>query len=205
MEKLSVIRSRAAPLLLANIDTDIISPMEAMTKSADPYAALGKYAFAGIRYLDGDADQGIPNAEFALNNDYYRDAQILLTGENFGCGSSRETAPAALQILGISCLIGTTYGDIFFNNCLQRGILPIRLDQANFDKCVSSARQGEFVVDLPNQTITPPDQPAITFDINPFRKDCLLCGLDDISMTLERKAAIRGFQTRDRLCRPWIY
>jgi 3-isopropylmalate dehydratase small subunit len=179
--------------------------MEAITKSSDPYAALEQYAFAGIRYLEGDAERGIPNPEFALNDNYYANAKILLTGENFGCGSSRETAPAALQILGIDCLIGTTYGDIFFNNCLQRGILPIRLDPTDFATCIATSRQGEFVVDLPNQTIIKPDKLALTFDINPFRKNCLLSGLDDISMTLEHEPTIRDFQARDRLSRPWIY
>lgn len=207
MNKITIVKSMAAPLLMGNIDTDIISPMAALTSgsSANPFNALKDYAFAGIRYLNGDVQTKQPNPEFALNDPIYSDAKILITGENFGCGSSRETAPAGIHALGIRCLIGTTFGDIFFNNCYQCGILPIRLDREQLEELIPQCRLGEFIVNLESQKITTPEGELFEFEINEFRKFSLLKGLDDISMTLEQLVTIKRFQEKDRRNRPWIY
>lgn len=207
MDKINLIRSVAAPLLMANVDTDIISPMAALTSSSgsDPFAALEKYAFGALRYVNGDVDTAQADPNFFLNDSRYTGAEILITGENFGCGSSRETAPAGIYALGIRCLIGTTFGDIFFNNCYQRGILPIQLNKETILDFVDQCESGEFVVDLDAQTIVAPRGNLVGFEMNQFRKQSLLKGLDDISMTLEQITAIKSFQARDRDSRPWIY
>lgn len=197
----------AAPLLLANVDTDIISPTAGITSgdSVDIFSSLDKHAFAPIRYIDGDADAGRPNASFPLNNPLYAGARILITGENFGCGSSRETAPAGIYALGIRCLIGTTFGNIFYNNCFQRGILPIRLDRKTIEEFVAESEIGAFTVELDKQTITAPNGRKVRFEITEYRKRSLMRGPDDISMTLERVDEINTFQRGDRTRRPWIY
>ena len=207
MKKITIIKSMAAPLLIDNIDTDIISPMAGLTNgdSDNPFSSVEKYAFAAIRYMDGDVEKALLNPDFSLNDPLYSKAQILITGENFGCGSSRETAPAGIYALGIRCIIGSTFGDIFFNNCFQQGILPVQLDHDIIVALAEQCGEGEFVVDLPDQKLTLPSDTVINFEVNEFRKQSLLKGMDDISMTLIRVAEIKNFQQNDRLKRPWIY
>lgn len=207
MKQFTQVTSMAAPLLLNNIDTDIISPMAALNgaKGNELVGALDKYAFSAIRYVDGDAEKQQPNPEFSLNNPVYSDAKILIVGENFGCGSSRETAPLGISALGISCIIGTTFGDIFFNNCFQCGILPIRVDKEILASIVSQCSEGEFKIDLDNQIILTPSSENIHFETNEFKKNCLLKGFDDIEMSLDRFDEIRTFQKNDQENRPWIY
>ncbi len=199
--------SMAAPLLLNNIDTDIISPMAALNgaKGDELIGALDKYAFAAIRYVEGDAEKQEPNPEFSLNDPTYGQAKILIVGENFGCGSSRETAPLGISALGIRCIIGTTFGDIFFNNCFQCGILPIRVDKETLSSFVEQCQQGEFSVDLVKQNILMPTGDSVHFETNEFKKNCLLKGFDDIEMSLDRLDEITEFQKNDQQKRPWIY
>jgi 3-isopropylmalate/(R)-2-methylmalate dehydratase small subunit len=145
--------------------------------------------------------------DFVLNRPAYRNAQILVAGENFGCGSSREHAPWALLDFGIRCVIAPSFADIFFNNCFKNGILPIVLPQEDVDKLMEDAERGAnatITVDLENQTITGPDGGEIAFDVDPFRKHCLLNGLDDIGLTLEKAAAIDSFEKGAAQARPWV-
>ncbi len=140
-----------------------------------------------------------------LNDRAFADARILLTGENFGCGSSRETAPSALYELGFRVLIGSSFGDIFANNCFQRGLLVIVLELDTVAALAAEARQGHFQVDLESQRITSPRGMVVSFDVNPLRRDQLLSGLDDVGMTLRLSDEISGFQAADRQRRPWVY
>jgi len=203
MQPFVKIVSKAAPFMFPNVDTDIITPMNRLMQQSDK--PLSYYAFEPYRYLDGNADTNQPNPDFCLNQPEYDGAAILITGENFGCGSSRESAPAAIFDLGIRCVIGASFGEIFFNNCFQRGLLPIQISVDLVRELADQTPAGEFTVDLENQQIVSPQQQVISFDINPLRKTSLLQGLDDIGLTLQREAEIAEFQTRDRLERPWIY
>jgi 3-isopropylmalate/(R)-2-methylmalate dehydratase small subunit len=203
VQSLHRVESLAVPLLRANIDTDIITPMRRIiARSTRP---LAHYAFEPLRYLDGDGDRGLPNPDFVLNDPAFAGAGILLTGENFGCGSSRETAPAALHALGFRVIIGSTFGDIFSNNCFQRGILIIALDADTVAALAAEARQGRFVVDLESRTIVSPQGLRVPFAVNPLRRELLLSGLDDIGMSLRLAAEIAAFQEADRVLRPWVY
>lgn len=162
-----------------NIDTDVITPMNRLTNLGDGHS-LGHYAFEPLRYVDGDGDSGRPDPAFALNDPVYAGARIMICGENFGCGSSRESAPAAIAELGFRCLVGTGFGDIFFNNCFQQGILPIVL--ANVDELVTACTGGgEFSLDLEAQTLTTPSQHTLTFEVNALKKEGLLNGVDDLA------------------------
>ena len=166
-------------------------------------SGLGKNLFDEMRF-DDDGNE-IPG--FVLNQPAYREAQILVAGENFGCGSSREHAPWALLDFGIRCVVAPSFADIFFNNCFKNGILPIVLPQEDVDKLMDDASRGAnavITVDLESQTITGPDGGSITFDVDPFRKHCLLNGLDDIGLTLEKAAAIDSFETEATQARPWV-
>jgi len=207
LDKFGIIESVAAPLTLSNIDTDIISPMAALSaaSSSTVYSSLERYAFAALRYKNGDVDKAIPDPSFPLNDPKFSGAEILITGENFGCGSSRETAPAGISALGVRCLIGTTFGDIFFNNCFQRGILPIKLNKEVIDQFVAQSTAGQFKVNLRDQEIRSPSGTLVRFSVNQFRKDSLLLGLDDISMTLNRMNEVREYQKADKARRPWVY
>jgi 3-isopropylmalate/(R)-2-methylmalate dehydratase small subunit len=203
VQPLQRIESIAAPLLRANVDTDVITPMRRITsRSSQP---LAHYAFEPLRYLGGDGDTGRPNPDFVLNDPAYAGARILLTGENFGCGSSRETAPAALYALGFRIIIGSSFGDIFANNCFQRGILVICLDGETVQALAAEARQGRFVVDLESCRITSPQGLEVRFEVNPLRRELLLSGLDDIGMSLRLTREIAAFQVADRERRPWVY
>jgi 3-isopropylmalate/(R)-2-methylmalate dehydratase small subunit len=187
---------------MINVDTDKIIPKQHLKTIRR--TGLGKALFDEMRYRD----DGTENPDFILNKPAYRQAKILVAGENFGCGSSREHAPWALLDFGIRCVIASSFADIFYNNCFKNGILPIKLPQAVVDTLMDDARKGanaRLSVDLAAQTITRPDGGTVPFDIDPFRKQCLLDGLDDIGLTLGKAPAIAGFEERNRLMQPWLW
>ena len=202
MEKFTKLEGVAAPLKMINVDTDMIIPKQYL--KTIKRTGLGQGLFAEKRYRD----DGSENPDFVLNKPAYRKAKILVADDNFGCGSSREHAPWALMDFGIRCVISTSFGDIFYNNCFKNGILPIKLPQADLDLLMDDAKRGSnaiVTVDLEKQEITGPDGGRVHFEIDPFRKHCLLNGLDDIGLTLEKAADIDRFEARDRLTRPWLY
>ncbi len=204
MEKLERLQSPAAPIMNANIDTDVITPMQRMTQRSNK--PLSYYAFEPLRFVGGNGDEGKVDERFALNQDKYRDARIMICGENFGCGSSRESAPAVIADMGFRCLIGTGFGDIFFNNCFQQGILPIVVDSETLATLAAVAATGaELVVDLSAQEITTPDGEVFAFSVNALRKRSLLEGLDDIELTMLLGDDISNWQQQDGVSRPWIY
>ena len=208
MEKFTTLTSKAAPLMLANIDTDIITPMRRLV--VDTGKALARYAFEPLRFIDGDGDRGEPNPDFIMNQPPFQQATILITGENFGCGSSRETAVTALVGLGYRCVIGSSFGEIFYNNCFQNGVLPIILPRQHVDmlaaESLETAHGPELVtVDLETCTITSPLGQTLPFSMNALRREALLEGLDAIGVTLKRAADIAAFQARDVSARPWVY
>ncbi|WP_371379046.1 3-isopropylmalate dehydratase small subunit [Sporomusa aerivorans] len=202
MKKLTVIKSVAAPWLLPNIDTDIICPMKRILKNLDN---LPEYAFEPYRFLNGDGDAGIPDSSFVLNKQEYKSAQIMIVGENFGSGSSREMAPEAIAGMGIRCLIGISFGGIFFKNCFQQGVLPIVLPKDKVEELAQQTLEGEFTVDLYKTELTTPRGEIITFDIEPVRQRSLIEGLDDVANTLQSIDLIVEFQAKDQLQRPWVY
>jgi 3-isopropylmalate/(R)-2-methylmalate dehydratase small subunit len=201
MEKFQKLTGIAAPMPLVNIDTDMIIPkvfLKTIKRSG-----LGVNLFDEMRY----DRQGGEIADFVLNKPQYRETEILVAGDNFGCGSSREHAPWALKDFGIKAVISTSFADIFFNNCFKNGILPIVLPQEQVDLLMSDAEKGanaRMTVDLENQLITTSDGVEIPFEVDAFRKHCLLNGLDDIGLTLEKKASIDAFETRAAQERPWV-
>jgi len=200
MQKFTTLTGIAAVLPMINVDTDMIIPKQYL--KTIKRTGLGKGLFAELRY--DEAGAALP--EFVLNKKPYSDAKILITGENFGCGSSREHAPWALLDFGIRCLIAPSFADIFYNNCFKNGILPITLPQAEIDKLIDDAGRGAnatLSIDLAAQEIRGPDGGAIRFEIDPFRKRCLMEGLDDIGLTLEKEGAIETFEQRALLERPW--
>ena len=191
----------AAPLPLVNVDTDMIIPKQYL--KTIQRTGLGKGLFDEMRYLD----DGSENPDFVLNKPAYRNAEILVAGENFGCGSSREHAPWALLDFGIRCVIAPSFADIFFNNCFKNGILPIVLPQEDVDRLMDDASRGAnavITVDLATQEITGPDGGRIAFEVDSHRRRCLLDGLDDIGLTLEKGAAIDGFERQAAQSRPWV-
>ena len=201
MEKFTKITGVAAPMPLMNIDTDMIIPKQFL--KTIKRSGLGVNLFDEMRY-DSDGKE-IP--DFVLNQPAYRDAQIIVAGDNFGCGSSREHAPWALLDFGIRVIVSTSFADIFYNNCFKNGILPIVLPQEDVDKLMDDAERGSnavLSVDLESQTITGPDGGTISFEIDPHRKHCLLNGLDDIGLTLEKVSAIDAFEARAAADRPWV-
>lgn len=201
MDKFTTLTGIAAPLPLRNIDTDMIIPKQFL--KTIKRTGLGKSLFFEMRFNQ----DGSENAEFVLNKPAYRKAQILVTGENFGCGSSREHAPWALLDFGIRCVIAPDFADIFYNNCFQNGILPIKLPQAEVDKLMDDANRGAnatITVDLDAQEIRGPDGGMIRFEIDPFRKHCLLNGLDNIGLTMEKASAISSFEVKAKADRPWL-
>ena len=201
MQKFTKLTGVAAPLPLRNIDTDMIIPKQFL--KTIKRSGLGKNLFDELRYeLDGRE-----KPDFVLNKPAYRRAQILVAGDNFGCGSSREHAPWALLDFGIRCIIATSFADIFYNNCFKNGILPIRLPRDQVDKLMDDASRGAnavIAIDLEQQAITGPDGGRIHFEIDGFRKHCLLNGLDDIGLSLEKAAAIDSFEARRRHAQPWL-
>ncbi|MBC8020121.1 MAG: 3-isopropylmalate dehydratase small subunit [Methyloceanibacter sp.] len=200
MQKFTTLTGIAAHLPMINVDTDMIIPKQYL--KTIKRTGLSKGLFADLRY----DEKGHALPDFVLHKPPYTQAKILITGENFGCGSSREHAPWALLDFGITCLIAPSFADIFYNNCFKNGILPITLPQAEIDKVIDDAARGAnatLTIDLPAQEIRGPDGGAIRFDIDPFRKRCLIEGLDDIGLTLEKADAIDAFEKRARLERPW--
>jgi 3-isopropylmalate/(R)-2-methylmalate dehydratase small subunit len=194
----------AAPIMRTNIDTDVIIRIERIVGNS-VRGNLGKWAFGSLRYLP----DGTENPEFILNREPYRRAEILVTGPNFGCGSSREAAVWSLQEMGIRAIIGSGFGDIFFANCFQNGILPIVVDKAIVDGLAAEIEvtqgAGRIAVDLEEQTITSPSGARYRFEIDPRRRAGLLEGLDEVALTLQRDEQIRAFQQSDRAERPWIH
>jgi 3-isopropylmalate/(R)-2-methylmalate dehydratase small subunit len=194
----------AAPIMRANIDTDVIIRIERLVGNS-VRGSLGKWAFGALRYLP----DGSENPEFILNREPYRQAEILVTGLNFGCGSSREGAVWSLQEMGIRAVIGSSFGDIFFANCFQNGILPIIVDKQTAENLAAEIEAtqgaGKVGIDLEAQTITTPEGKTLRFDIDPRRREGLLQGLDEVMLTLQRDHEIRAFQQADRAARPWIH
>ncbi len=190
----------AAPMALVNIDTDMIIPKQFLKTIAR--TGLGKNLFDEMRYTQDGAEI----ADFVLNQPAYRNAEILVAGDNFGCGSSREHAPCALLDFGIRCVISTSFADIFYNNCFKNGILPIVMPQDVVDVLMADARKGanaRQTIDLEAQTVTTSEGQVFTFEVDSHRKHCLLNGLDDIGLTLEKAAAIDSFEARAAAQRPW--
>ena len=202
MRKYETVTGIGAPLPQINIDTDKIIPARFL-KTIER-AGLGRHLFNDMRF-DGEGNE---NPDFVLNQPAWRGSSILVVGDNFGCGSSREHAPWALADYGVRAILGTDFADIFYNNSFKNGLLPIKLPAEERDKLMEDAQRGEnarITVDLENQVITRPDGEEIAFEMDPFRKHCLLNGLDDIGMTMERAESIDSFESTDRIARPWLY
>ncbi len=200
MDKFTTLTGIAAPYPVINIDTDMIIPKDYL--KTIKRTGLGVGLFAEARYKD----DGSENPDFVLNKRAYRHAQILVAGDNFGCGSSREHAPWALLDFGIRCVISTSFADIFYNNCFKNGILPIVVKPDELEKLLDDAGRGSnatLTVDLETQEIKGPDGGTIKFDIDAFRKYCLLNGLDDIGLTLEKATAIDAFEKKNASVHPW--
>jgi 3-isopropylmalate/(R)-2-methylmalate dehydratase small subunit len=201
MQPFTKLSGVAAPLPMVNVDTDMIIPKQFLKTTKR--TGLGSALFFEQRYND----DGSEKPEFVLNKPAYRKAQILVAGPNFGCGSSREHAPWALLDFGIRCIIAPSFADIFYNNCFKNGVLPIALPQADVDKLMDDAERGANAVisiDLEKQEIRGPDGGCIKFDIDPFRKQCLLNGWDDIGLTLRHEKDISSFESQRRLSQPWV-
>jgi 3-isopropylmalate/(R)-2-methylmalate dehydratase small subunit len=202
MDKFTSLTGIAAPLPMINVDTDMIIPKQFL--KTIKRTGLGKHLFDEMRY---DAS-GKEIPDFVLNRPAYRKASILVAGENFGCGSSREHAPWALLDFGIRCVIAPSFADIFYNNCFKNGILPIVLPKEEIAKLFDDAERGAnavITIDLEKQEITGPDGGRIRFEIDAFRKHCLLNGLDDIGLTLQKAAEIDSYEARQRAAQPWLW
>ncbi len=200
MQKFTTLTGVAAPMEIMNIDTDMIIPKQYLKTIAR--TGLGKGLFSELRYLE----DGSENPDFVLNKSAYRNASILVAGDNFGCGSSREHAPWALLDYGVRCVISTSFADIFYNNCFKNGILPIKVSQPELDKLMDDAKRGAnatLTIDLERQEVRGPDGGVIKFEIDAFRKHCLLNGLDDIGLTLRKADKIADFEERSAATRPW--
>jgi 3-isopropylmalate/(R)-2-methylmalate dehydratase small subunit len=201
MDKFTTLTGIAAPMPLVNIDTDMIIPKQFL--KTIHRSGLGKNLFDEMRF---NAD-GTEVTDFILNQPAYRETQIIVAGDNFGCGSSREHAPWALLDYGIRCVISTSFADIFYNNCFKNGMLPIKLPQEQVDILMKDAERGanaRMTVDLAAQEITTSDGQKIPFEIDPFKKHCLLNGLDDIGLTLEKVSSIDSFEATAAQSRPWV-
>ena len=201
MQKFEMLNGVAAPLNITNIDTDMIIPKQFL--KTIKRTGLGKSLFYEMRYTQ----EGEELPEFVLNKPAYRKAQILVAGDNFGCGSSREHAPWALLDFGIRCVIATSFADIFYNNSFKNGILPIVVSPNDQKKLLDDAQRGSnaiMTIDLPNQEIRGPDGGVIKFEIDAFRKHCLLNGLDDIGLTMEKAESITSFEKKNATSHPWL-
>ena len=200
MQKFTQLTGVAAPMDMVNIDTDMVIPKQFL--KTIKRTGLGKNLFNDMRY----DTEGKEKPDFVLNKPAYRQTQILVAGDNFGCGSSREHAPWALLDFGIRCVISTSFADIFYNNCFKNGILPIKVSPDDLKKLMDDAERGAnatISIDLEKQEIRGPDGGVVRFDIDPFRKHCMLNGLDDIGMTLEKRDRIARFEEETALARPW--
>ena len=201
MDKFTTLSATAAPLPMINVDTDQIIPKQFLRTIKRTGLAEG--LFYDLRYDEA----GKPKTGFVLDQPAYKDTKILVTGENFGCGSSREHAPWAILDAGIRCVIAPSFGDIFYNNCFKNGILPVRLPKEQVDLLMDDAERGAnavVTVDLEKQEVTGPDGGTIHFDVDPFRKHCLLNGLDDVGLTLEKVAKIDDYEARRKQEQPWL-
>src|SRR5712672_823256 len=201
MDKFTTLTGVAAPMPIDNIDTDMIIPKQYL--KTIKRTGLGKGLFSEMRYRE----DGSENPDFVLNKPAYRNATIIVAGDNVGCGSSREHAPWALLDFGIRCVIAPSFADIFYNNCFKNGILPIALKQEDIDKLMDDAERGAnavISVDLEKQELRGPDGGCIKFEIDPFRKQCLLNGWDDISLTLRNENKISDFESSRKLSQPWV-
>ena len=200
MEKFTILKGIAAPLPMINVDTDMIIPKQFL--KTIKRSGLGKNLFYELRY---DLQGNIKN-DFVLNWDPYKSASILIAGENFGCGSSREHAPWSLLDFGFRCIIAPSFADIFFNNCFKNGILPIKINQITIEKLIKIAEKKEqLTINLQNQQIILQDNSSISFDIDPFRKKTLIEGLDDIALSLEKSEKIISFEKKIKSTKPWIF
>jgi 3-isopropylmalate/(R)-2-methylmalate dehydratase small subunit len=200
MQPFTTLTGVAAPMPIVNVDTDKIIPKQYL--KTIKRTGLGKGLFAELRY----DENGVENPDFVLNKPAYRKAEILVAGDNFGCGSSREHAPWALLDYGIRCVISTSFADIFFNNCFQNGILPVVVSPEDLEKLMDDAERGanaRLTIDLEKQEIHGPDGGTIHFEIDAFRKHCLLNGLDDIGRTLEKDDKISAHERQMAESRPW--
>lgn len=201
MEAFTKLTARAAPLDMINIDTDIIIPKQFL--KTVKRTGLGVSAFYNIRYDDNGNDR----SDFILNKPAYKGSEILITGENFGCGSSREHAPWAILDMGIRCIIAPSFADIFYNNSFKNGILPIILPQEHVDALMEEAKADPdalLEIDLEKQTVTRGNKFSFSFDIDPFRKHCLLNGLDDIGLTMQKSKAIDTYEEKRKSSHPWV-
>ena len=201
MEKFKKIRGIAAPFNFINVDTDKIIPKQFL--KTIKRTGLGKHLFDEMRFND----DGSEKEEFVLNREPYRKCNILVAGDNFGCGSSREHAPWALSDFGIKCIISTSFADIFYNNSFKNGLLPIKVSSDERDALLADSNDienPELEIDLPSQEIRRPNGAVIKFEIDPFRKKCLLEGLDDIGITMQQSSDIKEFETKMSNERPWL-
>ncbi|MEP1961474.1 3-isopropylmalate dehydratase small subunit [Tateyamaria sp.] len=201
MDKFETLTGIAAPMPLVNIDTDMIIPKQFL--KTIKRSGLGVNLFDEMRF----DRQGNENPDFVLNNDAYRTAEILVAGDNFGCGSSREHAPWAIKDFGIRCVISTSFADIFYNNCFKNGILPIALPAEAVDVLMKDAEKGanaRMTVDLEAQTVTTSDGEVFNFEVDAFKKHCLIEGLDDIGLTMAKEASIDSFEAQASQARPWV-
>jgi 3-isopropylmalate/(R)-2-methylmalate dehydratase small subunit len=201
MQPFTTLSGVAAPLPMVNVDTDMIIPKQFLKTTKR--TGLGSALFFEMR----TRPEGSENPDFVLNKPAYRNAKLLIAGANFGCGSSREHAPWALLDFGIRCVIAPSFADIFYNNCFKNGILPIALPQAEVDRLMEDASMGAnavISVDLQKQEVVRPNGSRIAFDVDPFRKQCLLNGWDDIGLTMQHEKDISEFESRRRLTEPWI-
>jgi 3-isopropylmalate/(R)-2-methylmalate dehydratase small subunit len=211
MKSFTVLKGIAAPMDRANVDTDLIIPKQFL--KSIKRSGFGPNLFDEVRYLDqgepGQDCSGRPlNMDFPLNQPRYQGACVLLARDNFGCGSSREHAPWALEDFGLRCIIAPSFADIFYNNCFKNGILPIVLDATVVDRLFQEmyASEGyQLSIDLAQQVVHTPSGEAISFEVDAFRKHCLLNGLDDIALTLESADAIRSFENNWRQQSPWLF
>ena len=203
MEKFKTINSNAIPLPMVNVDTDMIIPKQFL--KTIKRTGLGKSLFYELRYDENDKEI----KSFVLNQDEYKDSQILITGKNFGCGSSREHAPWSIADYGIKCIIASSYADIFYNNCFKNGILPIKLKDEEIEVLLSAAENSlNFTIDLENQKISYIEnntQKEMPFELDEAKKNCLLEGLDDIGMTLNKVSHISSFEEKQKSSNPWLY
>ena len=202
MERFTTLTGIAAPLPMVNVDTDQIIPKQFL--KTIKRTGLGRHLFAPMRY---DAE-GAENPDFVLNREPYRNAGIIVAGANFGCGSSREHAPWALLDFGVRCVIAPSFADIFFNNCFKNGILAIALDAAAVERLLDAIADGAhatLTVDLDKQAIIAPDGGVLRFEVDAFRKHCLLNGLDEIGLTLQQEDEIAAFEAAQREAQPWLY
>lgn len=201
MQPFTSLTGVAAPLPMINVDTDMIIPKDYL--KTVKRTGLGSGLFAEMRYNDDGSD----NPDFVLNKPAYKSTAILIAGDNFGCGSSREHAPWALLDHGIRCVISTSFADIFYNNCFKNGILPVVVTPEELDKLMDDASRGAnatLTVDLESQEIRGPDGGIIHFDIDQFKRHCLLNGLDDIGLTMEKADKIDAYEEKAAVARPWV-